>query len=209
MDGTINLSTNTLVGMFNWILQNYPNPDDDVHYHGPFGPYGPGGPVLHRAWSNPMPGRLGTWTHPNPIQWRLGPHPNPWRLGPEPDPWYFATLGRAVIEHFIAMQELAQLMGEEQAARAAASGGEAILKFAEDGCGTPPGGAWIVWILRHHIKTPPPPPPTEARALEPIEKLAIGLQFYTAAQLLEGSSLQEPLGKAGNMLLESAFKGAE
>lgn len=204
MDGTINVSTTSIVRMFDWILQAYPNPDDDGHYHGPFGPYGPGGPVLHRAWSNPMPGRLGLG--PGPIPWRQA-RPGSWLRGPEPDPWYFAALARSIVDHFAAMQELAQLMGEEQAVRAATSGGEAILKFAEDGCGTVPREILLGWILRHHIKAPPPPPPPEGQALHPIERLAIGVQFRIASQLLAGSPLQEPVEKAGNMMLESAFKG--
>jgi len=187
--------------MFGQILSMYPNPDDDVHYRGPFGPYVPGGPVLHSAWSNPMPG-----------MWGGGPSPQPWSLGPLPDPWAASRLTQAVVNHFAARQELAQLVGEEQAARAAADAGKAIQKFVDDFCGTGQRLNDLIaqWIARLHLgPVPVPPPRPEWRELAAIEKMAIGVQLHLAAGYLEGSPLQEPCALAGKSAMTSGLKGLE
>lgn len=195
MAGTITVSNASFARMFGQILSMYPNPEEPERHWPP-----KVGPVIRGP--GPQSWQLGSL----PTPWWLGYEPDPLRLGSHPNPWLLAALGRAIVDHEVGQYELAAILGSGQAEHASESISKRVMQIAIDICGNEVRGIKLPGRIRWPEPVPPRP---EERRLFPVEKLAIGVQFLVAAELLPDSPLQLHMAKAGEMIVENGIQGLE
>jgi len=184
MSDTITIPRKVLASLISQAIGSYPNPDDSL-------PPGPLDPYIRKALDRMRWG-------PGPQPWIVaGPRPEPWIVaGPQPEPWrfvYTTVLAQEIVSSIINLQDLAGILPQANVQEVAS---QRLQVFIDDYCGTSP-------------RKPPFPGPRSLdgvnEGFSPLELVAIGTQFETAASTFADEGLQQALSKAGSQLTEQGI----
>jgi hypothetical protein len=172
MSDTISIPRKALASLISQAAGSYPNPDDSL-------PPDPLDPYIRKAldrvrWGYPVP-----W-----IVADLGPQPEPWRFV------YATVLAQEIVSSIVNLQDLAGILPQASVQEFAS---QRLQGFIDDYCGTSP-------------RKPPFPRPRSLdgvnEGFSPLELVAIGTQFETAASTFADEGLRQALSKAGSQLTE-------
>jgi hypothetical protein len=140
------------------------------------------------------PGLLDPYIRTALDRMRWGPQPEPWIVAdPRPEPWrlaYTTVLTQEIVSSIINLQDLASILPQANVQELAS---QRLQVFIDDYCGTSP-------------RKPPFPGPRSIdgvnQGFSPLELVAIGTQFETAASTFADEGLRQALSKAGSQLTE-------
>ena len=181
MSDTITIPRKVLASLISQAIGSYPNPDDSL-------PPGSLDPYIRRALDRMR------WGYPVP--WVVaGPGSQPWIVagGGQPEPWrfvYATVLAQEIVSSIVNLQDLAGILPQANVQEVAS---QRLQVFIDDYCGTSP-------------RKPPLPRPRSLdgvnQGFSPLELVAIGTQFETAATTFADEGLRQALSKAGSQLTE-------
>ena len=124
-------------------------------------------------------------------------YPVPWVVvGPQPEPWrfvYTTVLAQEIVSSIINLQDLAGILPQANVQEFAS---QRLQVFIDDYCGTSP---------RKHPFPGPRSLDGVDEGFSPLELVAIGTQFETAATTFADEGLRQALSKAGSQLIEQGI----